>query len=412
MNSGLDPTNPAANTASTSFVTSLPPSAPATTGNFQANVDFQSGLVDFSHHRAPSGSSSSGVGSSATSFRQPQHHLHQSAPSGLAAAATDLSTTGLSSSLRPQSSNSGFTTAVTVDSYFAPLSRTISASPMQTDYTSPYLQGGPSQLTSFSNSFGTSNTEANNSDLNLDLSGWSSRNPTAQQLTNSPQQQQQQKQQQQQQQQQHLQRANAASTLSSLARHQGPGSPAASVDTSKKRLKKKGREPEGVSGGSLDKAGGQMKKSHSAQQPQSVQLSKTHTQQSSGLNASAFVPEIEDEEDELGGGSSSMNADYAQQQNRNTSTSIGYSSSSAPSGSGTWESSEGKEGGGTRKQNSACDACRNRKVRCNRIAGEEKCAHCKSKGIDCTTFFVQLATTSAKRPTKRARQSAEGGVER
>ncbi|KAN0062278.1 hypothetical protein ACQY0O_005459 [Thecaphora frezii] len=59
----------------------------------------------------------------------------------------------------------------------------------------------------------------------------------------------------------------------------------------------------------------------------------------------------------------------------------------------------------SRKQNSACDACRSRKVRCNREPGEEKCLHCKAKGIDCTTLYVQWATSSAKRPSKRARTS-------
>ncbi|PWZ02621.1 hypothetical protein BCV70DRAFT_182835 [Testicularia cyperi] len=59
----------------------------------------------------------------------------------------------------------------------------------------------------------------------------------------------------------------------------------------------------------------------------------------------------------------------------------------------------------SRKQNSACDACRSRKVRCNRDPGEEKCNHCRAKNIDCTTLYVQWATSSAKRPTKRARTS-------
>ncbi|CBQ67824.1 conserved hypothetical protein [Sporisorium reilianum SRZ2] len=59
----------------------------------------------------------------------------------------------------------------------------------------------------------------------------------------------------------------------------------------------------------------------------------------------------------------------------------------------------------SRKQNSACDACRSRKVRCNRDPGEAKCNHCKAKNIDCTTLYVQWATSSAKRPTKRPRTS-------
>lgn len=59
----------------------------------------------------------------------------------------------------------------------------------------------------------------------------------------------------------------------------------------------------------------------------------------------------------------------------------------------------------SRKQNSACDACRSRKVRCNRNPGELKCNHCKAKNIECTTLYVQWATSAAKRPTKRARTS-------
>jgi Fungal Zn(2)-Cys(6) binuclear cluster domain len=38
----------------------------------------------------------------------------------------------------------------------------------------------------------------------------------------------------------------------------------------------------------------------------------------------------------------------------------------------------------TRKQNSACDACRRRKVRCIRNDDEKQCALCKTKGIECT----------------------------
>ena len=41
-------------------------------------------------------------------------------------------------------------------------------------------------------------------------------------------------------------------------------------------------------------------------------------------------------------------------------------------------------GGVTRKQNSACDACRRRKVRCIRVNDDPTCALCKSKNIECT----------------------------
>lgn len=49
-----------------------------------------------------------------------------------------------------------------------------------------------------------------------------------------------------------------------------------------------------------------------------------------------------------------------------------------------------------RKQNTACDACRSRKVKCNRIPGQEKCQHCMSKNYPCT-HFVQQATSEKKR---------------
>ncbi|KAG1785979.1 uncharacterized protein HD556DRAFT_1434916 [Suillus plorans] len=47
-----------------------------------------------------------------------------------------------------------------------------------------------------------------------------------------------------------------------------------------------------------------------------------------------------------------------------------------------------------RKQNTACDACRSRKVKCNRLPGEDK--HCLSKNYPCT-HFVQQATSEKKR---------------
>ncbi|KAH7913412.1 hypothetical protein BJ138DRAFT_1178081 [Hygrophoropsis aurantiaca] len=50
-----------------------------------------------------------------------------------------------------------------------------------------------------------------------------------------------------------------------------------------------------------------------------------------------------------------------------------------------------------RKQNTACDACRSRKVKCNRLPGQEKaCQHCLSKNYPCT-HFVQQATSEKKR---------------
>lgn len=70
----------------------------------------------------------------------------------------------------------------------------------------------------------------------------------------------------------------------------------------------------------------------------------------------------------------------------------------------------GDKDAAARKQNSACDACRNRKVRCHRAPGEEKCSHCRAKGIECTTIYVQLATTGAKRPSKRLRMDVGEGT--
>ncbi|KAI0755432.1 hypothetical protein BC629DRAFT_1174399 [Irpex lacteus] len=55
-----------------------------------------------------------------------------------------------------------------------------------------------------------------------------------------------------------------------------------------------------------------------------------------------------------------------------------------------------------RRQNTACDACRSRKVKCNQLPGQDKCAHCLAKNYPCT-HYVQQATSekrrlSAKRP--------------
>ncbi|KZT42624.1 hypothetical protein SISSUDRAFT_1116876 [Sistotremastrum suecicum HHB10207 ss-3] len=56
-----------------------------------------------------------------------------------------------------------------------------------------------------------------------------------------------------------------------------------------------------------------------------------------------------------------------------------------------------------RKQNIACDACRNRKVKCHQRVGQEKCSHCQTKGYPCT-FFVQQATSEKKRGTGSTRR--------
>ncbi|RDB18033.1 hypothetical protein Hypma_000879 [Hypsizygus marmoreus] len=56
-----------------------------------------------------------------------------------------------------------------------------------------------------------------------------------------------------------------------------------------------------------------------------------------------------------------------------------------------------------RKQNTACDACRARKVKCNRLPGQDKCQHCMSKNYPCT-HYVQQATTEKKRNASISRR--------
>ncbi|TRM63963.1 hypothetical protein BD626DRAFT_493337 [Schizophyllum amplum] len=50
----------------------------------------------------------------------------------------------------------------------------------------------------------------------------------------------------------------------------------------------------------------------------------------------------------------------------------------------------------SRKQNTACDACRSRKVKCNKPAGADRCVHCAQKNLDCT-HYQQHATANKKR---------------
>ncbi|KAJ7600995.1 hypothetical protein C8J56DRAFT_911818 [Mycena floridula] len=56
-----------------------------------------------------------------------------------------------------------------------------------------------------------------------------------------------------------------------------------------------------------------------------------------------------------------------------------------------------------RKQNTACDACRSRKVKCHRLPGQDKCQHCLSKNYPCT-HYVQQATSEKKRHSTVARR--------
>ncbi|KAL1950745.1 hypothetical protein VTO73DRAFT_5869 [Trametes versicolor] len=56
-----------------------------------------------------------------------------------------------------------------------------------------------------------------------------------------------------------------------------------------------------------------------------------------------------------------------------------------------------------RKQNTACDACRARKVKCNQVPGQDKCQHCLSKNYPCT-HLIQQATTEKKRNAAAAKR--------
>ncbi|KAI0632440.1 hypothetical protein C8Q77DRAFT_924437 [Trametes polyzona] len=56
-----------------------------------------------------------------------------------------------------------------------------------------------------------------------------------------------------------------------------------------------------------------------------------------------------------------------------------------------------------RKQNTACDACRARKVKCNQLPGQDKCQHCLSKNYPCT-HHIQQATTEKKRNAAAAKR--------
>jgi hypothetical protein len=212
-------------------------------------------------------------------------------------------------------------------------------------------------------------------ELELGL-GWSSRNPVSSNVQKQHQ----------------LQRARAANTLSSMS-HTGSAPSTSQVPALP------------------DHRDGNRKRAKSGQSDKERRFGHTMKGQGSMVTPTGAVTSVfggpgddYDEEDELGGGPPRYNnAAYHSDHSSNRPTSQPF-----PSGT-DWDSAEARETvGGTRKQNSACDACRNRKVRCNRMPGEDKCAHCKTKGIECTTVFVQLATTASKRPGKRARQSTEG----
>ncbi|UZJ57322.1 hypothetical protein CBS101457_006642 [Exobasidium rhododendri] len=310
---------------------------------------------------------------------------------------------------------------------------------MQTNYTSSYLQDGSStQTTPFSDPYGPPPTNPNQGNVELNLSGWSSQNPTLQQLHAPVRHGQQvqlhhtQQHQQQQQQRHSSQRASAASTLTSMARHRDTGELTNSADTGKKRLQTKGSKENTSKKGPTNSAGQETTKRLPAQPSIiALQAGSDRLQKGNGLISSAFLVQKDVEEaerDEVGAGggvgrgvagvaggggssTSTLGGTYSSQGNKNTTLSS-YTSSLPPPAVTSHEVLDVREGSGTiRKQNSACDACRNRKVRCNRVAGDAKCVHCTSKSIECTTHFVQMASTSAKRPTKRPRPSADGGTE-
>lgn len=66
-----------------------------------------------------------------------------------------------------------------------------------------------------------------------------------------------------------------------------------------------------------------------------------------------------------------------------------------------------RDQGRTRKQNVACDGCRGRKVKCNRLPGSERCVNCKAKNLDCTFHYV-TSISSARRSNKS--EGGGGGV--
>ncbi|CUA71603.1 multidrug resistance regulator 2 [Candida albicans SC5314] [Rhizoctonia solani] len=54
-----------------------------------------------------------------------------------------------------------------------------------------------------------------------------------------------------------------------------------------------------------------------------------------------------------------------------------------------------------RKQNVACDACRNRKVKCVKSPGMDKCQHCIGKNFPCTNLIQQATNEKQRRGVRR-----------
>ncbi|KIY34418.1 hypothetical protein I305_03200 [Cryptococcus gattii E566] len=61
------------------------------------------------------------------------------------------------------------------------------------------------------------------------------------------------------------------------------------------------------------------------------------------------------------------------------------------------KSSSSLIGGVTRKQNIACDQCRSRKTRCLRGDKKDVCEQCKSKGIECTSSYIEALAEKKKK---------------
>jgi hypothetical protein len=364
-------------TASISFATPLLRSSSLSSSNsLQANVDYHQGSSQ-QHTRTSTATSRNSSRSSSNSGEGVL--LHQSAadkPNGLVAAAYQ----------QPSSLTSALTTAPSARSTtgsFVPLQTSAaSTSSIQSGDTGLFPR---SQVASqFKSTNGDSSTayRSNHTQLELGL-GWSSQNPTSS-LHQEPA----------------LQRAGSASSLA-VAR--------LDVEFHKKNNKRKEKGGTGEErGGHFDDT--QQNPSSIAQQQQQSSSSnggRPGQRDKNGLTYGKDQREQKDDEDddddELGGDSSSMQGDYTRKDGVR-------SASSLPSGT-VWESADTKDTGSTRKQNSACDACRNRKVRCKRVAGEDKCSHCKTKNIECTTIFVQMASAGVKRPSKRSRNSADETTE-